>query len=130
VKAKVKDGMVYTSSAACGACHEPQLAAYKASRHADAYATLQRVGRDGDPECLSCHTTGFESTSGFDSIGRTPELGNVNCQDCHRFSMSEHDAEGFAAPKIEAAACTRCHTPTTDPAFDFATRRAEAGCKR
>ncbi len=129
-KAKASDGMVYTSSAACGACHEPQLAAYKASGHAHAYETLLRVGRDGDPECLSCHTTGFESTSGFDSIRTTPELANVNCQDCHGFSMREHDAEGFKAPKVEAAACTRCHTPTADPHFDFATRRAKAGCKR
>lgn len=127
-QAKADDGMAYTSSAACGACHEPQLAAWKASRHARAYETLLRVGREGDPDCLSCHTTGFESKAGFDSIRKTPELANVNCQDCHRFSMKEHDAPGFVAPRIEPAACTRCHTQTTDPRFDFETRRAAAGC--
>ncbi|HEX5135447.1 MAG TPA: multiheme c-type cytochrome, partial [Planctomycetota bacterium] len=129
-KAKARDGMVYTGSAACGACHAPQLAAYEASAHAHAYATLVHVGRDGDPECLSCHTTGFESASGFDSIRTTSELANVNCQDCHGFSMKEHDAAGFKAPRIEPAKCTRCHTPTTDPAFDFPARRAAAGCNR
>ncbi|MCK6461029.1 MAG: hypothetical protein L6Q95_14185, partial [Planctomycetes bacterium] len=127
--AKVDDGRVYVPSAACGACHEPQHAAWKTSRHAHAYETLLRVGREGDPDCLSCHTTGFESKAGFDSIRKTPELANVNCQDCHRFSMKEHDVPGFVAPKVVPGACTRCHTQTTDPRFDFETRRAAAGCR-
>jgi hypothetical protein len=128
VETKARDGMAYTSSAACGACHEPQLAAYKVSHHAHAYATLVRVGREGDPDCLSCHTTGFASESGFMSMGATPQLANVNCQDCHVFSLKEHDTPGFKAPAIRPKACTRCHTTTTDPSFDFAARRAQAGC--
>jgi hypothetical protein len=62
------------------------------------------------------------------SMGATPQLANVNCQDCHVFSLKEHDTPGFKAPPIRPKTCTRCHTTTTDPSFDFAARRAQAGC--
>jgi len=127
---KAPDGMAYTPSATCGECHEKQYEAWKASGHAHAYATLTRSRREGDPDCLACHTTGFRSRTGFDSMAKTPQLANVNCQDCHGFTLEEHDREGFEAPPVEAASCTRCHTSFTDPTFDFETRRAKAACGR
>jgi hypothetical protein len=123
-------GLAYMSSAKCGRCHLVQLAFWKTTKHSQAYATLVRDGRQGDPNCLMCHTTGMGSEKGFYSIEKTPDLANVNCQDCHRFNHAEHRKEGFQFPKAEATVCATCHTPITDPKFDFGARMPKIRCPK
>jgi len=112
------DGLKYVPSATCGACHKKQFAAWSASAHARAYKTLQRAGRTGDPNCITCHTTGFGTKSGFYTLAKTPKLANVNCQDCHRFNITDdHKSKSFASARrrVDDDVCTTCHTPITDP---------------
>ncbi len=116
-------GLNYVPSRECGKCHKPQYAAWSASAHARAYKTLQRVRRTGDPNCLTCHTTGFGSEKGFTTPARTPDLAGVNCQDCHRFNVTKtHESKEFkrTRPRVNEEVCTTCHTPVTDPHRRFA----------
>ena len=53
------------------------------SRHSHAYETLNRVNKAFDPECLSCHVTGWGENGGFISEVDTPKLKNVQCEVCH-----------------------------------------------
>ena len=117
-------GLNYVSSAACGTCHKTQHAAWSASAHARAYKTLQRVGRTGDPNCVTCHTTGFGTAKGFTTPAKTPKLAGVNCQNCHRFDVTaDHKSEKFkrTRPRVNEEVCTTCHTPVTDPHHRYAT---------
>jgi hypothetical protein len=122
-------GLDYVSSSQCGRCHAPQYQFWQKTRHASAYDTLARNRRTGDPSCLACHTTGFGTQKGFYTIQRTPAMAGVNCQDCHRFDSAGHPATGAQKlPQPEENVCTTCHTPVTDPRFNYKTRLAAARC--
>ena len=36
-----------------------------------------------DPECVSCHVTGFGFKEGYDGTLATRQFRNVNCENCH-----------------------------------------------
>jgi len=115
-------GLKYVPSATCGACHKKQYAPWSASAHSRAYKTLQRAGRTGDPNCVTCHTSGFGTENGFYTLDKTPKLAGVNCQDCHRFDITaDHKSESFkhTRPRVTDEVCTTCHTPITDPRDHF-----------
>ncbi len=122
------EGLRYLSSASCGHCHKPQHESWKTSPHAHAYATLVKAGREGDPDCLMCHTSGFKTKQGFYTVEKTPHLANVNCQDCHRFNDLEHRQKGYLFQPVGREVCTPCHTPVTDPTFNFEKRVAKIRC--
>lgn len=112
------EGLKYVPSATCGACHKKQYASWSVSAHARAYKTLQRAGRTADPNCVMCHTSGFGTKNGFYTLDKTPKLAGVNCQDCHRFDITDdHKNESFkhTRPRANDEVCTTCHTPITDP---------------
>ncbi len=114
--------------AACGRCHEPQLRAWRHGPHARSLASLRVAGRERDRDCIACHTTDAGSPGGFVSPERTPALGAVTCQACHRFDLGEHRREGFDEPPADRAICTMCHTPVTSPGFAAALARGRGAC--
>ena len=121
--AERKAGLNYVPSATCGKCHKKQFTAWSAGPHARAYKTLQRVKRTSDPNCVTCHTLGFGTKKGFRTPAETPKLAGVNCQNCHRFDITDdHKSDQFKAmrPRVNAEVCTTCHTPITDPKDNFA----------
>ena len=126
--AERKEGLAYQPSSACGRCHRPQYDAWRKSHHARAYGTLVKARRTGDPNCLACHTSGFGTKHGFLTIEKTPELANVNCQDCHRFTEAEHRQKGFRFAPVGKDVCTTCHTPVTDPKFDLSAKVPKVRC--
>lgn len=105
------DGLEYAGSESCKACHEYEYGKWSRNAHAHAYATLERVGSQFDPECAICHVVGMNYESGFISEQKTGHLKNVGCENCHG-PGSEHiktgGIAGFAGPK---SACIDCHTP-------------------
>jgi hypothetical protein len=123
-------GLEWAPSAGCGNCHPGAYKKWKASRHARAFATLQKVKRTIDPNCVACHTSGFGEEKGFYTFEKTPKLANVNCQDCHRFGADEHLKEGFQFPKITTDTCESCHTPVTDLMFEFKKRTPKIRCPK
>jgi 2',3'-cyclic-nucleotide 2'-phosphodiesterase (5'-nucleotidase family) len=123
-----KQGLAYVGSSTCGRCHKQQYKFWKTTRHAKAYDTLLRVRRTGDPNCLMCHTTGFGTEKGFYAIEKTPRLANVNCQACHRFNIAQHKTAGFVVPCPSKAVCASCHTPVTDPNFQYEKRACHIRC--
>jgi thioredoxin-related protein len=112
--------------AVCRYCHLKEDSAWKADRHAKAYATLaekyfKKTGyRKGDekrmdPECLRCHTTGFGETGGAGTAGEIHHLQGVQCEACHS-RAGPHDGEGAGDYEEQ---CVRCHTSVRDPVFNY-----------
>jgi len=113
------DGLAFVPAADCGQCHATQFAGWRKSAHARTYKTLTNIRREGDPNCLMCHTSGFGTAKGFSTIKQTPQLANVNCQSCHRFNLANGKHAVPPAPRPDEKICTTCHTPVTAPKFDF-----------
>lgn len=107
-------------SRACAACHAAAYDAWAGSRHASALETLERAGRDADPDCVVCHVVGLERRGGFVSRERTPDLAGVGCESCHG-AGGPHLADPRAPmPAAGEASCARCHNAEHHPDFDFA----------
>ena len=78
----------YIGSEACAACHAAEYKVWKSHPHSHAYEALEKKAtrpglRNFDPECRSCHTTGFDYDTGFKNQIDTPLLLNNGCENCH-----------------------------------------------
>lgn len=134
----------FAGAHACAECHRSACQVWNNSKHSQAYlalvkygqpqTSLQRdgrtlvIGRQYDPECVICHTTGFEYKTGFRSESETPHLLGNGCENCHG-PASLHvqfpkEAKYWQPLKRTAAAvtnaCRSCHDSENDPHFDFA----------
>ena len=127
------DGLKYVGSESCVSetCHPTnhmyEYAIWKRqSPHSQAYATLEKVGSQYDPECIVCHVIGYDYDSGFVSAEKTPQLENVGCEYCHG-PGSEHNKNPFEnkmktiTDKISL--CLTCHKP--EHSGDFAGHEEE-----
>ena len=105
------EGLEYVGSQSCKVCHEYEYEQWSGKAHAGAYATLERVGSDYDPDCVVCHVVGMRYESGFVSPEQTPGLQDVGCENCHG-PGSAHIADLGKTPTGEPKSeCIDCHTP-------------------
>jgi len=81
----------FAGSQACADCHTTATDVFLATPHHHATQTLVDLvpPRHFDPECLSCHVTGWEPQqyypfiSGYLSLQETPEMVGNGCENCH-----------------------------------------------
>ncbi|WP_168205393.1 multiheme c-type cytochrome [Bythopirellula goksoeyrii] len=81
----------FAGSAACADCHTEATEVFLNTPHAHATETLVNLDppRQFDPECLSCHVTGwnpqeyFPYESGFVGLKQTPLMTGNGCENCH-----------------------------------------------
>ena len=93
----------------CGECHDAVTAQWENSAHGHASmaeAFLAAWEEEGSPqECLSCHTTGFDSATG------TYEKEGVACETCHPSDPAEHPQK-IMQTDISSRMCGDCHVDT------------------
>ncbi|MBN2314804.1 MAG: cytochrome c family protein [Sedimentisphaerales bacterium] len=105
------NGLKYIGSKSCMACHDYEYKTWSSNAHARAFATLERVGSNYDPECVVCHVVGMNYQSGFITQEKTPQKKDVGCENCHG-PGSEHVKSVGMTPLTEPkSVCTDCHTP-------------------
>jgi hypothetical protein len=91
----------FAGTAVCGDCHTKAMEVWEKTPHAHATDTLVKLvpPRHFDPECLSCHVTGwnpqeyFPYSSGFFGVDSTPDLMQNGCENCHGPGKAHADAE-------------------------------------
>lgn len=131
----------------CGECHTKAYEKWLTTAHAHAYESLitgredqkgkNVISRIYDPECLSCHVTGWHPQdvirykSGFINKKESPHLLGQQCENCHG-PGSKH-IELVEMDKLEEAkkmmrvtlaeakknTCYQCHDLDNSPKFDF-----------
>jgi Cytochrome c554 and c-prime len=80
------------------------------SRHADAFAALEKVGSEYDPECVVCHAVGMQYETGYISPAKTPELKDVGCENCHGPGSEHLRSLGAIETSGPMSTCSDCHT--------------------
>ncbi|MEA2630128.1 MAG: hypothetical protein QOE66_347 [Chloroflexota bacterium] len=130
-------GARYVGAETCRSCHPNTYARWATTKHAHAFEDIVndpkgvRSDHQFDAECVGCHTTGFEYTSGWKSAALTPFLKGNQCENCHG-PASKHveapdDPQARKAIALTAAdadrnrLCIRCHDEDNSPKFDFTT---------
>ena len=99
----------YVGAAKCGECHKQAYAKWEETRHAKAYHSLT-TGREGfegtwverthDPECLSCHVTGWHPQEMFPFVsGFLPQEIASERNEPQRFEL------------LQGQQCENCHGP-------------------
>jgi hypothetical protein len=118
------DNLEYVGSRSCKLCHDYEYEKWSTSqplilhsgdtpsqgRHANAFATLEKVGSDYDPECVICHVVGMQYQSGFISPAKTPELKDIGCENCHGPGSEHLRSLGAVETSGPISTCTDCHT--------------------
>lgn len=156
-KSPAPGGDRYAGVESCKECHKKAYDVWKDSGHAHAYESLI-TGREGtknpiprnhDPECIACHTTGWEPQqmfryeSGFYSAEKTPHLKGQQCENCHGPAAHHNELEArwkkdeksvkkddlvaarhrlkLTVAEAKKTLCYRCHDLDNDPNFSSAT---------
>ncbi|MCG6154696.1 multiheme c-type cytochrome [Rubinisphaera margarita] len=151
------DGHKFVGSEKCGTCHTKAFAKWKESRHSHAtetlisgherYAEVPWINRVHDPECLACHSVGwnpqevFRYESGFVSMDQSPHLAGQGCENCHgpgshhttleeTFKETGQNNPDLASAReamkidlvtAEKKLCVKCHDFENSPKFNFQT---------
>lgn len=146
-------GHTFVGDEKCAGCHTKAHAQWKDTAHAFAFKTLkegpwnekraaERVGwipRQFDPECLSCHVTGWHPQemlrygSGYIREQDSKHLLGQQCENCHGPGSLHVQREEAGASMEELAAgrktvrrtleearlsmCVQCHDPDNSPTF-------------
>lgn len=111
-------GNIYMPNEKCAECHSEQYDQWSNTKHAEAFQTLIKDGRDFDPECLYCHTIGYGRKGGYINFTKTPEMINVGCTACHKVT-DNHPQSKSSEAEITENVCVVCHTTDKDPKFIF-----------
>ncbi len=115
-----KGTAAFAGSWSCVNCHTNGTRIWKHSGHRIAYQTLERAGHGKDPDCVSCHVVGLESTAGFRTKEQTPQLAGVGCESCHGPSLDHAwSPPRYRLAKVHPRQCVTCHNPQNSPNFDF-----------
>jgi hypothetical protein len=111
-------GTTYLGVSGCTECHQPFVEHWEKTRHSHAFASLEKVGKSSDPECIVCHSVGFGEKGGFFSLESTPGLANVQCEECHGLNR-EHVSDFSAMRPVTETVCLKCHTKANSPEFNY-----------
>jgi len=111
----------FTGSPACQPCHQEIDIQWQGTTHSHAFDVLRTKKRHYDRDCTPCHVTGFGEDGGFERLGVTSDLANVQCEACHG-NGQEHVADPkVPTTRVAREACRDCHTVDQTPDFDFDT---------
>ena len=109
----------FLTDRACMSCHEDAWQSYVNSPHRSAFSTLRNKGQNFEPECLSCHTTGYQHKNGYSDEAPYNRLSGVQCEACHGYG-TQHARDGKWLAQAKDS-CTVCHDEKNSPEFDYAT---------
>lgn len=113
----------YSGIEECEYCHKAAVEFWEKTRHAQAWETLERIGKQFDRECIGCHVTGWQKPGGS-TLAHNESLRDVQCESCHEPASIHVDADGKEKPKSlvvlppENLCTTTCHTPEHSDTFD------------
>lgn len=140
------ENAAFVGAAKCQECHPTAHKIWSGAKHFLATTNLakygrplaempvkdgkpQIIGREYDPECASCHVTGFGLKSGFIDYKKSPHLLGNQCENCHGpGSLHVADAKNtkYSTPMrlsiedpLTEKRCRLCHDADNDPHFDL-----------
>lgn len=140
-------GDKFVGTAVCAECHQDAFEVWESSAHAFATESIVEpsegrgdVARHFDPECISCHVTGWNPQeyypyqSGYLDLAQSSHLTGNGCENCHgpgaAHSAAEREGSGVSEEQLKALRlamqlpldkardkCMTCHDLDNSPDF-------------
>ncbi len=111
----------YVGADACIECHAAAYEVWRGTAHSTAFSRLEEVGKSFDPDCISCHTVGFDQPGGYIDSRLTMHLMDVQCESCHGPARKHAETKGkTSTPHADwprEKICMQCHTQPHSPEF-------------
>lgn len=110
----------YVGVETCKGCHAAETADWEQTHHAGAFNRLLQQQKHYQPDCVTCHTTGFAYPTGFQIGKDVKRLTNVQCEVCHGPGGQHarrpevHNIRRTPSPDL----CQRCHDADQTPDFE------------
>ncbi len=122
----------YVGAQRCVGCHLSIHQSWQKTAHAEAFDSLAKQDANGkmNPDCLSCHTTGYGVKGGFRTEAETAHLKNVQCESCHGPGVAhlrKPSEKGYGA--TDEKLCRKCHDGANSPKFNYSEYRAKIAHK-
>lgn len=103
----------YVGSARCAGCHPHAFNVWEGSGHAQAMKTLEEVefpsNRHFDPECVKCHTTGFQNPGGYNDY-----LANLEAWPAQPLAKPDPAKVAKHNANLRGVGCESCHGPASE----------------
>ena len=111
----------FASSGRCASCHQKEMAKWSFSKHARAWETMIHEKQTQNPECITCHTTGFGQKGGFGelSTANIRKFKGVQCEACHGPMRGHPEDESIHSVSVTKEVCLVCHDEANSPAFNW-----------
>ena len=124
----------FAASGRCAQCHTAEIAKWSFSKHSRAWESLLTHSTKGsieNPDCISCHTTGFGQVGGFGEPTDTNirKFKAVQCEACHGPLQGHPNDTSIEPVPITIQTCIGCHDEANSPDFDFETYLRQATCQ-
>ncbi len=135
-------GRKFVGSQVCADCHDREYEIWQKTPHAHATDSIvhpaerSEIARHHDPECLSCHVTGWNPQehypyeSGYLSLDKSKNLLQMGCENCHGPGSDhvaaengelgdeeKHRREMILTLDTARDTCLKCHDLDNSPAF-------------
>lgn len=124
-KAMMSGESPYAGEKVCESCHAAEHEKWFDTPHAEAFFKLMDVGKSFDPNCIGCHTVGFEKPGGYLDYMLTKNLANVQCENCHGAAKAHADSGGVKPVANKGwkpeQMCLQCHVQKHSSDFKFET---------
>ena len=103
----------FAGSESCKDCHPHAFKVWDNSAHAIATDTLEKEtfpsGRHYDPECMKCHTTGFEHPGGYNDL-----IANIKAWPDPPGQKPAKAAQDAHNKSLRHMGCENCHGPASE----------------
>ncbi|MEY4388016.1 MAG: hypothetical protein RLY20_3299 [Verrucomicrobiota bacterium] len=117
---------VFVGSTKCIGCHSDKVSEWSGTGHAKAITELINTNTGAflpfrNDSCIPCHTVGKNQPGGYVDWATTPQLANVQCENCHGSANSHVNISGrtyHPVNSLSAATCGACHTESHHPTFE------------
>jgi hypothetical protein len=84
---------VFVGATKCNGCHGEKVTEWMGTAHAGAYANATNFA-------AACRSVGVGQPGGFVSLAATPQLANVQCENCHGSATVRHLPLGRSTPDL------------------------------
>lgn len=115
----------YAGVDACTDCHDEERKVWDATKHAQAYTTLEKDFKEMNLDCVGCHVTGYDRPGGS-TVTFNEKLRGVQCEVCHgpgSLHIKDPENKDLIITKPSPETCvSECHHPPHVEGFDAATK--------